>query len=436
MTAPAPLVETRRSAAVDAVRGLAVLGILAMNIVEFGLPMRAYDDPAAAGGATGADLGVWLLQQALFDGRMRALFSMLFGAGLVYVHRRLAAEGRGDAAADLLLRRCLWLIPFGIAHRFLLQWTGDILYTYGVLGLGAVALRAARPRAQLVAGILCLAAFVPIEWRKYDQGALLRADAATAVQLAEAHAEVPAELAAARARWERRTTAPAADANDAEIAAIRGSWVDVARHRWDHNHSFQSAFVYYYFVWDVFGMFLVGMALAQWGFFTGAWSSRAYVVTFAVGVAADAVSWWLAGRWADTGFSHGELGVQFARGASYPFLRGLGGLGWAALVVLLLRSPAAVLCAPLVAVGRLAFSNYVLQTVCATLVFFGYGFGCYGAWSRSGVMLVCLGITAVQIVWSMWWLRRHRIGPLEWCWRTLTYGRRPAMRRGGPDDRG
>src|SRR5262245_5800374 len=223
--AAAPLPPGDRIVAVDVVRGLAVLGILVMNIVEFGLPIDAYTNPAVAGGDTGADLRTWLVQQTLFDGRMRALFSMLFGAGLVLIDERMQRSGRGAGAADLLLRRCLWLVPFGIAHRFALQWTGDILYQYGLLGVLAVAFRRLRPWKQILAGLLVLAAFVGIEGYHYNQLADQRDEAARAVQLADAGETVPPELQQARTRWERRGQPPRAHDNDAEIKAMRsGYW--------------------------------------------------------------------------------------------------------------------------------------------------------------------------------------------------------------------
>lgn len=162
-----PVSATERIVSLDVVRGLAVLGILVMNIVEFAWPDEAYGNPAFAGGSTGADLWTFHLQTALFDGKMRALFSMLFGAGLVLIAERMAQKGSGLSATDLLLRRCLWLVPFGIVHRFFLQWTGDILYQYGLLGVIALAFRSLRPRTLLVLGAVWMLAFVPIGLRRY-----------------------------------------------------------------------------------------------------------------------------------------------------------------------------------------------------------------------------------------------------------------------------
>jgi uncharacterized protein len=426
---PGPVTAADRLIALDVVRGLAVLGILVMNVVEFGQPLRAYANPAGGGGDTGADLWAWFAQATLFDGKMRALFSMLFGAGIVLISRRMEAAGRGGESADLLLRRCLWLVPFGIAHRFLLQWTGDILYMYGLLGLIAIAFRNARARTQIVLGLLCLSAFLPIEAWHYHQASGLRAQAAEAVALAEAGEEVPTELAQARTRWERRLAPPSPEAVQPEIAAMRSGWPTVFAYRWAYHHGFQADYLYAYFVWDVLGMMLLGMGLLQLGFFAGTLPARVYWAVIAAGVAAAALCWWQARAWHATGFSSGALELRSLQNASYAYTRGIVGLAWAAGLLLILRAGRLRgFTAALGAVGRMAFSNYVLQTVLCTLLFFGYGLGQYARFSRAELMLVWLGVTLVQIAFSVLWLRRFRFGPLEWAWRALTYGRRPPLR--------
>jgi len=421
---PAPLAPSQRIVAIDVVRGVAVLGILAMNIVEFGQPLAAYENPAAGGGSTGLDLWTWFVQVSLFDGKMRALFSMLFGAGLVLIATRMAARGRRGETADLLLRRCLWLVLFGVAHRFGLQWTGDILYDYGLLGLVAVAFRNLRARHQILAGCLCLSMFVPIELWHHHQTAGLRAQAAEAAALRDRGESVPKQLEAAETRWQRRLAPPRPDAARAEIDAMRGSYATVFAYRWDYHHMFQSTYLYVYFVWDALGMMLVGMGLLQLGFFSGHWSKRAYLATVAAGLAVAVASLLWARAWAATEFSSGALELKLGKGLAYPFARGVVGLGWAALFVLLVAAGrAGWLTRSLAAVGRMAFSNYVLQTVCCTLFFFGYGLGYYAQLSRAQLMLVWLAVSLLQVVVSVGWLRLFRFGPLEWAWRSLTYWR-------------
>ena len=121
---PAPVTRPQRLASLDALRGVAVLGILLMNIVGFGLPHWAYDDPTVAGGATGLNLATWITTSMLFEGTMRAMFSLLFGAGVVLLTSRLEARVSATpgplSPADIYFRRNMWLIVFGIVHSYLL----------------------------------------------------------------------------------------------------------------------------------------------------------------------------------------------------------------------------------------------------------------------------------------------------------------------------
>ena len=423
--------DAPRIAAIDAVRGLAVLGILVMNVVEFAWPFEAYENPAYAGGSEGADLATWFVQVTLFDGKMRALFSMLFGAGLVLLADRLVHGGRGAFAADLLLRRCLWLVPFGMLHRFLLQWSGDILYQYGLLGLLAVAFRNLRARTLILLGVLVLALSAPGHLLTWSRLCALRDSAHEADVVERGGGVVPPELEAARRRWRARVASipPPAATVQAEVTAMRGSYAEVFAHRWNYHHVFQSSFLYHVFVFDVFGMMLLGMGLMRAGFFDGTCRRWLHLAALGGGVLGVLVAGTLAFAWQQQGFTNGSPELWLARELTYPWTRALVALGWAALVVLAVRAGRAVPVTWILgSVGRLAFSNYVLQTVCCTLWFFGYGLGHYGTQSRSELMVVVLVVTAIQVGFSGLWSRWFRIGPLEWAWRSLTYWRLQPLR--------
>jgi uncharacterized protein len=428
---PAPVTTSERIAAIDVVRGLAMLGILVMNVVEFGHPFGAYENPAHSGGATGASLIFWYVQAALFDGKMRALFSMLFGAGMLLIAERMQRKGQGAAAADILLRRCLWLVLFGIVHRFLLQWTGDILYQYGLLGLIMVPFRHLRARTLLIAGIAALTMPVFVGLKHYRDNLDTRAKAELAVQLEKQGEALKPDLVQARDTvhsWAEAT--PTAERLEREFAQARGSYTQVFANRWNYHHSFQSAYLYYFFVWDVLGMMLVGMGLMKAGFFAGTMSTRAYALFIIAGALAAGGAYAVADAWAQGGFVSTNLELHLLKDSTYTYQRGLVALGWAAVLILLVRAGAARwLTAPLAAVGRMAFSCYILQTLCCTLFFFGYGLGYYGKLERAQLLYVVAAVSALQIAFSMWWLRAFRFGPLEWCWRSLTYWRRQPMRR-------
>src|SRR5882724_324262 len=138
----APVSRAERISSVDLLRGFSLLGILLMNIVSFGLPGPAYDNPAAAGGSTGWNLYIWATNYILFEGKMRAIFSMLFGAGIFIFTSRLEDRGAGIRTADLYFRRMLWLLAFGMVHAYFF-WVGDILYSYALTGLLLFAVRKA-----------------------------------------------------------------------------------------------------------------------------------------------------------------------------------------------------------------------------------------------------------------------------------------------------
>ena len=144
-----PVSSDERLRTLDVLRGAALLGIVLMNIVFTGLPFAAYGNPNLWGGNDLLNVGVLAVQWVLFDGKMRALFSMMFGAGIVLFMERALARENSVRPADLLTRRMLWLMLFGALHGWLI-WAGDILYSYGLFGLLIVPMRNVAPRKLLL----------------------------------------------------------------------------------------------------------------------------------------------------------------------------------------------------------------------------------------------------------------------------------------------
>ena len=150
-------------------RGAALLGIALMNIVFTGLPFAAYANPNLWGGNDPLNVGVLAVQWVLFDGKMRALFSMMFGAGIVLFMQRALARENSVRAADLLTRRLLWLMLFGALHGWLI-WAGDILYAYGLFGLLIVPMRNVSPRKLLItAGVALILLSLAVVGRGFSQ---------------------------------------------------------------------------------------------------------------------------------------------------------------------------------------------------------------------------------------------------------------------------
>ena len=163
IAAQSPLQQQDRLVSLDIMRGVALFGILLMNITGMGLPY-AYSDPTVYGGATGPDLWAWITTSMLFEGTQRGLFSLLFGTGVILLTDRI--EARGGDASDVFFRRNLWLVGFGIVHAYVLLWTGEILYAYGVTALFVFAFRRTTPRTLItiaLAGLLIGAAWYQLE---------------------------------------------------------------------------------------------------------------------------------------------------------------------------------------------------------------------------------------------------------------------------------
>ncbi|HEV2816966.1 MAG TPA: DUF418 domain-containing protein [Allosphingosinicella sp.] len=415
----------RRIEALDFVRGVALCGILLMNITGFGLP-DAYSNPMNSGGATGVNLWAWIITQVGFEGTQRALFSMLFGASVILLTSRLEQEGRGDAA-DIYFRRNLWLIAFGMVNAFLFLWWGDILYAYGVTALFVYTFRNMAPKWLLIVGIGAL--LLGAVWNAYDtrqviakHDAWLPAAAAQAAGRPLTDEQKAAISAWEEARGEFKSTP--AEIAEAVQARTNGYW-PMFRRTATINSWFQSWFMYRYF-FDIFGMMLIGMALFHLGVLTIERPARLYwamlIGGYGVGIAVNVAET----RWV---MDHGFSAIAFAQSnISYDLGRLAMTIGHLGGLLLFVRSGAlAWLRRALAAVGQMAVTNYLTHSVVCGFLFIGLGW--YNQLERHQLYYVVFAIWAAQLIVSPLWLKHYRFGPVEWLWRTLTYMKRQPMRR-------
>jgi uncharacterized protein len=405
-----------RHLSLDAVRGFAVLGILLMNIVGMGLPAFAYMNPGYAGGAEGANLVAWALAFVLVDGKMRALFTLMFGASLLLIAD--AAEGKQPGPAGTHYRRMFWLLVFGMIHAWAI-WFGDILVTYSLAGSLAFLFRHMPPRRLIGAGLVILGLVMAWNLMGHFHFVQMRALAeapGAAPELVKAWQEAYAELAP-----------PAAEAAR-EIAGYRGGLADVFRIRAETVIFFQTFLIPTNFMWEALGFMCLGMALFRLGFFTGDWDIRVYArlaaVLIPVGIvfgAPLAGKLWMV-RWDPvTTLATDALGVPIHLAMA---------IGYASAVIAVVKS--GVLAggvARLAAAGRMAFTNYLGASLITTTLFYGYGFGLYGHLERAQLYWVVLGVWAVQLAVSKPWLDRFHYGPFEWAWRSLVKWQPQPMRR-------
>jgi uncharacterized protein len=402
-----PVTQAERIASLDVLRGFAVLGILVMNIQAFSMVWAAYVNPTAYGDFTGVNYAVWLVSHVLADRKFMTIFSMLFGGGIVLMTSR--REATGQRAAGVHYRRVGVLLLLGLLHGYLL-WDGDILYNYSMCGLVVYLFRRKRPRTLIVVGLMSIGV-------------------GSAISLLS-HWSMPywppEQVDEMRESW----WAPSEDTLAQELAAYRGGWVQQMPQRAAGAWFMQT----FYFVieggWRAGGLMLVGMALFKLGVFSATRSRATYLVMIIVallvgvpvilfGVQRNNAAGWEMERCM-------FLGGQFNYWASI-----LIALGWVGLVMLVCQHGLMqALTRRLAAVGQMALSNYLLQTVICTMIFYGHGLGLFGRVQRVGQIGIVVAVWVVLLVISPLWLARYRFGPAEWLWRSLTYLRRQPMRRG------
>ncbi len=400
-----PTRESERIYSLDVLRGFAILGILVVNIGAFSMPAAAYFDPTAYGDLSGLNGWVWRLTYLLADLKFMAIFSMLFGAGIVLMAER--AEARGQRPTGTHYRRMGWLIVFGLLHAHLL-WYADILYWYGVCGLGVYLFRRLSPRWLIVWGLAFLAV---------ASGILLAGGLTLSSWSPEALAYVIEDLK------------PPTAVNAAEVATYRGGWLEQMDERVPKALEMQTTTFLTWAVWRVTGLMLLGMAFFKLGILSARRSRRFYwtLIALAIGVGLPVIGYGIrqnfAIEWRAPEFFF--LGQQYNYWASL-----LVSLGWISVVVLVcMAGRLQRLTQRLAAVGRTAFSNYILQTLICTTLFYGHGFGLFGRVDRVVQALIVLAIWIVQLIISPLWLKRYRFGPLEWAWRALAYRQKPKFRR-------
>jgi len=406
MLATSTATGAERHISIDAVRGFAVLGILLMNIVGMGLPAFAYIDPTYAGGATGADFWTWAVNNVLTDGKMRALFTMLFGASAVLIAQR--AEGGTPGPLQTHYRRMFWLFVFGMLHAYFLWW-GDILVTYALAGLVIFPFRKLDWRAQVGVGVAVL-------------GALLAFNLFEARELAAMHAAAaaPGATPAALKAWQEASqlVAPSAELKAQELAGFGGGFMDALQARAQVAKLLQVYMMPTSEIPEAIGQMFLGMALFRRGFFTLGWSNRGYLAMVAIGylLAAPATAWttWMIQH---SGFEPLTLNrLEAWQQISRPLI----GLAHASLILLMVRAGVARgVVTRLAAAGRMAFSNYLMTSIITTLVFCGFGLGLYGKLSRFEQLAVVAGVWIFILAWSKPWLERFHYGPFEWAWRSL-----------------
>ena len=395
-----PVSGADRIQSLDILRGFAVLGILLMNIQSFSMPGAAYLNPMAYGDMNELNGWVWKFSHVFADQKFMTLFSILYGAGILLVTQN--AEKKFGKSTGLHYRRTFWLLLIGLIHAHLI-WYGDILVTYALCAMVMYLFRKVRPSRLLILGIL-----------------LISVHSIIYLLFGFSISEWPEEsLIETRESW-----APGIEALSAEIQAVTGSLQEQIAHN-SEQALFLETFVFLTtFFWRAGGLMLVGMAFYKWGILSAqkskAYYVRGWVISWLIGL--SVILYGMKANY-DNDFS---MEFSMFNGAQFNYWGSLFvSFGYICMIMLLAKSKSFVgFKSRLAAVGQMALTNYISQSLIAVFIYHGVGLGLFGEVDRTGQLLITLGIWLLQFIWSKPWLDNNRFGPLEWIWRSLTYMKR------------
>jgi uncharacterized protein len=436
---PTPTIQQERLQVIDALRGFALCGILIMNIVFFAIPFYAVEDPRVLNELNQpANHFWWMFMKFMMEGSMRGLFSILFGAGILLLLERLEKRNAGMVPADIYFRRLLWLLVFGLINGFLLNWPGDILYHYAIVGMFAFAFRKASPK--LLIGFIALFVVLTMVFSFLKKRELyeMRAEGITAMQLKKEGKTLTEKQEESLGAWEGflKATDPAINKEKAEKQKKtigEGSFSDVFGEMSVWTVKLESSKFYGGMFFDVIIFFLLGIFLYKMGVIKGEKSLRFYGLMAILGYLLGFGEGYL--RYRNVLAANFDVFTYYRNGGLpvdlYQLHRLCTSLGHLGLIMVLYKSGLfRWLLFPLSKMGQMAFTNYLSQSLICGLIFYGYGLANYGKLQRYELYYLWAGIILFQLLFSVLWLRFFRFGPLEWVWRSLTYWKIQPIKKG------
>jgi uncharacterized protein len=416
-----------RIQSLDVMRGIVLFGILLMNINGMALA-HAYGDPTVSGGSTGWDLYTWITTNMLFEGTMRALFSLLFGAGMFILLDRLEKKGAGIKAADIYFRRLMWLLVFGLIHAYLILWTGEILFSYALMGFFVYSFRNMAPKKLIIVAAILFSAGTVWNYADYKSDVKFMDNVATAEQFKAEGKALTDELKTAKVKWEDLQKERSPQAVAEYNANMKKNYFGVVAFLAPINMHFEKYYFYRYDVWDILSMMLLGIAFFKLKLLSAVKSYRFYGLMMGVGYSIGlSVNYYEVQMIIDNNFSL----LSFSKSnITYDLGRVAVAMGHIGTIMLLCKLPVlALLKKALGAVGKMALTNYVMHSVFAMFLFTGAGFGLFGEFSRHELLYIVFSIWIFQLIVSPIWLKYHNFGPLEWLWRNLSYQKRHALKK-------
>jgi uncharacterized protein len=448
----------------DVLRGFALFGILVISIWEFG-GFTNNEQLVYHNGTHGGNYKLMTAVSLLFEGKMLSLLALVFGAGvLLFLQKK--EHPVAISSADAHIRRMMWLMAFGVFNAFILLWPGDVLFPYGVMGILLFAFTRMRAKGFFIAAIVCTLIYCGKQYWNYtdDKKDYKKYTAVMAVEkkfkadsssrakkdsidrtkdtvllkdtllknklndsLAKKNDTLTKKQAEEKGTWEGTVKSLKYDTATAKAAnkSIRAKWSKVAYSLMARSQQKESSWLYRIGIWDIGSLMFLGMALLSIGFFGSRFATSKYLVIALIAIVAGlALAWFRVNlqcsKLADYAKYIEKKPIPYNQ--FFPIERILMTTSYASLILWLLRMKVFNwIWKAFAAVGRMALTNYILQTIICTFFFYGYGFGYFGRLQQWELYFMVAEIILVQVVFSVFWLRNYSRGPLEWLWQCLVY---------------
>jgi uncharacterized protein len=422
--------QTERIQIIDIIRGVAVLGIFFINIMDMAFPEDLVLDFHATDPEMGWNYWIGVLKEILFSDKMRGLFSLLFGVSSVLIVEKLVRNFDATYASKIYFRRLAWLLFFGLVHAYILVWWGEVLFKYALLGTLLFPFRRASYwiLASVVAFSLLVLTIQPaIEYQamvelqqsfnyaqnKQNTGQTLTSDDREAINL-----------------WQESLDDmhPEFESIEDEILIKTGGYFELFKYNAGKAWEEQTTIFFTEDIWDIILYMFLGIILFRMNFFEEhkKYTLHLIITLFGIGTGL-AVHTWL-----NLGFYENHLDP--VKSSYYLIFFDLGRLpfvlGYTSLIILVFRMKLFHKVGKWIAsVGKMALSNYLIHSIIGAFVFYGFGLALFNQLSHLDITMIVISVWVFQIVFSVLWMRSYQYGPFEWIWRSLTYWKVQPLRR-------
>lgn len=430
----APVHQRDRIVILDSLRGIAVLGILLMNITGFGFPSPAHRNDLAVMNETGTiNETVWFIVEWPFEGTFRALFSILFGAGIILFLNKQEKTTGHTWTADYFFRRQLWLLVFGLLHAYVLLFFWEILFPYACCGMILFAFRKLSPKALMIAAGICLALMTIRENADLyrDKATIYHGEMVVKLDTTKTklNFEQKERLQAMIALKERSSLENRKKEMENSLQKVRADYATFYKYQSTRSFYMETTGLFH-FIWDFLLFMFLGMAFYKNGILTGNAPAKTYWLMCLIGLLAGLLlSWYRLQSLLQHLFNKFDY-TKATNFELYEISRALKAMGLFGLIMLLYKSKIFNwLFALMRPVGQMAFTNYLMQSIMCGLFFYGIGLGYFGKLERYQLYFVVAAVWVVEIIWSHIWLRYFLFGPFEWLWRSLTYWKKQPFKK-------